>query len=84
MVQTPSSWARPLSWVNVWRVDPTTTTLQRVTPRLLAGRRGLPDIPHRGYQLVQSIIRHDKIDGVAIDRNLTKSDNFGGSVLSTS
>jgi len=29
----------------------------------------------------QSIIRNDKIDGVAIDRNLTKSDNFGGSVL---
>ena len=41
----------------------------------------VPDIPHRGYQLVQSIIRNDKIDGVAIDRNLTKSDNFGGSVL---
>ena len=41
----------------------------------------VPDIPNRGYQLVQSIIRHDKIDGVAIDRNLTKSDNFGGSAL---
>jgi hypothetical protein len=27
------------------------------------------------------IIRHDKIDGVAVDRNLTKSDNFGGPVL---
>jgi len=41
----------------------------------------VPDIPQRGYQLVQSIIRNDKIDGVAIDRNLTKSDNFGGSAL---
>ena len=41
----------------------------------------VPDIPHRGYQLVQSIIRNDKIDGVAIDRNLTKNDNFGVSVL---
>ena len=41
----------------------------------------VPDIPHRGYQLIQTIIRNDKIDGVAIDRNLTKSDNFGGSVL---
>jgi hypothetical protein len=40
----------------------------------------IPDIPHRGYQLIQSIIRNDKIDGVAIDRNLTKNDNFGGSV----
>jgi hypothetical protein len=37
----------------------------------------IPDIPHRDYQL----IRNDKIDGVAIDRDLTKSDNFGGSVL---
>ena len=40
----------------------------------------VPDIPHRGYQLIQSIIRNDKIDGVTIDRNLTKNDNFGGSV----
>jgi hypothetical protein len=36
----------------------------------------VPDIPHRGYQLIQTIIRNDKIDGVAIDRNLTKNDNF--------
>jgi len=41
----------------------------------------VPDIPHRGYQLIQSIIRNDMIDDVAIDRNLTKNDNFGGSVL---
>jgi hypothetical protein len=41
----------------------------------------VPDIPHRGYQLIQTIIRNDKIDGVAIDRNLTKNDDFGGSVL---
>jgi hypothetical protein len=41
----------------------------------------VPDIPHRGYQLIQTIIRNDKIEGVAIDRNLTKTDNFGGSVL---
>ena len=41
----------------------------------------VPDIPHRGYQLIQTIIRNDKIDGVAIDRNLTKNDNFGDSVL---
>ena len=41
----------------------------------------IPDIPHRDYQLIQSTIRNDKIDGVAIDRDLTKSDNFGGSVL---
>jgi hypothetical protein len=42
---------------------------------------GVPDIPHRGYQLIQTIIRNDKIDGIAIDRNLTKNDEFGGSVL---
>jgi Domain of unknown function (DUF1906) len=41
----------------------------------------VPDIPHRGYQLIQTIIRNDKIDGVSIDRNLTKNDSFGGSVL---
>jgi hypothetical protein len=41
----------------------------------------VPDIPHRGYQLIQKIIRHDKIDGVEIDRNLTVNDNFGQSVL---
>ena len=41
----------------------------------------VPDIPHRGYQVIQKIIRHDKIDGVEIDRNLTVNDNFGQSVL---
>ena len=41
----------------------------------------VPDIPHRGYQLIQKIIRHDKVDGVEIDRNLTVNDNFGQSVL---
>ena len=41
----------------------------------------VPDIPHRGYQLIQTIIRNDKIDGVAIDRNLTKNDSFGSAVL---
>ena len=41
----------------------------------------VPDIPHRGYQLIQTIIRNDKIDGVSIDRNLTKNDSFGSSVL---
>jgi hypothetical protein len=41
----------------------------------------VPDIPHRGYQLIQKIIRHDKIDGIEIDRNLTVNDNFGQSVL---
>ena len=41
----------------------------------------VPDIPQRGYQLIQTIIRNDKIDGVEIDRNLTKNDNFDGSVL---
>ena len=41
----------------------------------------VPDIPHRGYQMIQKIIRNDKIDGVEIDRNLTVNDSFGQSVL---
>ena len=41
----------------------------------------MPDVPHRGYQLIQKIIKNDKIDGVEIDRNLTVNDNFGQSVL---
>jgi Rv2525c-like, glycoside hydrolase-like domain len=41
----------------------------------------VPNIPHRGYQLIQKIIKGDKIGRVAIDRNLTVDDNFGQSVL---
>ena len=41
----------------------------------------VPDIPQRGYQLIQTIIDGDEIDGVAIDRNLTKTDNLSGTVL---
>jgi Domain of unknown function (DUF1906) len=41
----------------------------------------VPDVPHRGYQLIQKIMRNDQIDGVEIDRNLTVNDNFGQSVL---
>ena len=41
----------------------------------------VPDIPHRGYQLIQKIIRGDNVGGIEIDRNLTVNDNFGQSVL---
>jgi hypothetical protein len=41
----------------------------------------VPDIPHRGYQLIQKIIRGDNVSGIEIDRNLTVNDNFGQSVL---
>ena len=41
----------------------------------------VPDIPQSGYQLIQTIIPNHNIDGVAIDRNLTKTDNLGGTVL---
>jgi len=41
----------------------------------------VPDIPHRGYQMVQHIAEGDEVAGIAIDRNLTKTDNLGGSVL---
>jgi hypothetical protein len=47
---------------------------------LQSGSR-VPDIPHRGYQLIQKIIRNDKIDGIEIDRDLRVNDNFGQSVL---
>jgi Domain of unknown function (DUF1906) len=38
----------------------------------------VPDILH---QMIQKIIRNDRIDGVEIDRNLTVNDSFGQSVL---
>jgi len=41
----------------------------------------VPDIPHRGYQLIQKIIRGDNVGGIEIDRNLTVNDNFDQSVL---
>ena len=41
----------------------------------------VPDIPHRGYQMIQKIIKGDKIGSIEIDRNLTVTDNFGQSVL---
>jgi hypothetical protein len=41
----------------------------------------VPDIPHRGYQLVQRIVRGDAPFGVEIDRNVTKNDAFGSAVV---
>jgi hypothetical protein len=40
----------------------------------------VPDIPHRGYQMFQSAVRHP-LAGVDIDRNVTMNDAFGDSVL---
>ena len=40
----------------------------------------VPDISHRGYQLVQRIVAGDAVAGVAIDRNVTKTDALGGTV----
>lgn len=37
----------------------------------------VPDIPERGYCLVQRIVAGDEVAGVAIDRNVTKVDGFG-------
>ena len=31
----------------------------------------VPDIPHRGYQMIQRIVPGDSVAGVLIDRNLT-------------
>jgi len=40
----------------------------------------VPSIPERGYQLVQRIVPGDVVAGIAIDRNVTKTDSFGGTV----
>ena len=41
----------------------------------------VPDIPHRGYCMVQHIIPDDKVGGVAIDRNVTFVDAFGSAPM---
>jgi hypothetical protein len=41
----------------------------------------VPDIPERGYCMVQRIVNGDVVAGVGIDRNVTKLDNFGNSPL---
>jgi glycoside hydrolase-like protein len=40
----------------------------------------VPPIPQRGYQMIQKIIRNDKVGGVEIDRDLTQNDAFGDAV----
>jgi len=40
----------------------------------------VPDIPHRGYQMIQRIVPGDVVAGVEIDRNLTIDDGFGDAV----
>ncbi|BBQ00667.1 hypothetical protein BSFA1_57950 [Burkholderia sp. SFA1] len=41
----------------------------------------VPDIPHRGYQMVQHIsVKPDIVAGVSIDRNITMTDALGGQV----
>jgi hypothetical protein len=40
----------------------------------------VPNIPQRGYQMIQKIIANDTVGGVEIDRNLTQTDGFGGAV----
>ena len=41
----------------------------------------VPDIPHRGYQLVQRIVAGDSPFGIDIDRNLATTDSFGDAAL---
>jgi hypothetical protein len=40
----------------------------------------VPQIPQRGYQMIQKIIPNDMVGGVGIDRNLTQTDAFGDAV----
>jgi hypothetical protein len=41
----------------------------------------VPDIPHRGYCMVQHITPNDKVGGVEIDRNVTFVDAFGSAPM---
>jgi hypothetical protein len=41
----------------------------------------VPAIPHRGYSMVQTILKDDVVAGVAIDRNLIVRDAFGATPL---
>ena len=42
----------------------------------------VPELPHRGYQLVQRISTSpDVVNGIAIDRDVTYTDAFGDSVV---
>ena len=41
----------------------------------------VPALPERGYQMSQRIVAGDVVNGIEIDRNLTKTDSFGGAVL---
>jgi hypothetical protein len=41
----------------------------------------VPEIPHRGYQMIQRIASGDEIAGVGIDRNVAMIDAFGDTVL---
>ena len=40
----------------------------------------VPSIPHRGYQMFQALAP-SPVAGIAIDRNVTKDDNFGDAAL---
>jgi Domain of unknown function (DUF1906) len=40
----------------------------------------VPEIPHRGYQMFQALAP-SPIAGIAIDRNVSKDDNFGDAAL---
>jgi hypothetical protein len=41
----------------------------------------VPDIPHRGYQLVQRASDSDKVNGICIDRDLCMTDALGGTPI---
>jgi murein DD-endopeptidase MepM/ murein hydrolase activator NlpD len=41
----------------------------------------VPEIPLRGYQMVQRIVTGDSVAGVGIDRNVTLTDAFAGTVI---
>src|SRR5262249_55997591 len=41
----------------------------------------VPDIPHRGYQMLQRIVAGDVVAGIEIDRNVTRDDQLGDALL---
>jgi L,D-transpeptidase catalytic domain/Rv2525c-like, glycoside hydrolase-like domain len=55
--------------------------LRLKTGRYWKSGSNVPDIPHRGYCMVQHIIAGDKVGGVAIDRNVTFVDAFGNAPM---
>jgi hypothetical protein len=54
---------------------------QLKTKRYWKSGSTVPDIPHRGYCMVQHIIKNDEVGGVEICRDVTAIDGFGNAPM---